>query len=226
MSVPAKRSTAGTRPTKAPNALVTTYLTVYNAGSAVAWGYVLYLLGYHLLKTNGEYTSSYRAVGDLTRSVQTFAILEILHSLFGLVKTPVATTVIQVSSRLLLVWGVLFMFPVPEVTQHWAVSTMIGAWCVAEITRYVYYTFSLVGSVPGWVTWCRYNFFFILYPVGAGSEFILLLLSLKSVRLYDERLYYLYLAIAFTYPPGLYLMYTHMMAQRRKIMRASRAKTA
>ena len=39
------------------------------------------------------------------------AVLEVLHALLGWVRSPLATTLIQVSSRLYLVWGVTHMFP-------------------------------------------------------------------------------------------------------------------
>ena len=42
---------------------------------------------------------------------QTAAILEVLHSLVGLVRAPVGTTAMQVASRLWLVWGILDLVP-------------------------------------------------------------------------------------------------------------------
>ncbi|TPX69827.1 very-long-chain (3R)-3-hydroxyacyl-CoA dehydratase [Spizellomyces sp. 'palustris'] len=202
-----------------PSALVQLYLTLYNFGSATAWGFTLFLLVKSVFETNVK--QSYDACGWTVTVVQSVAILEVLHALFGLVKTPVVTTVIQVSSRLLLVWGVTYPFNIPEVREHWAFTTMVGAWCVAEIVRYLYYGFNLLGSQPAWLIWCRYNFFFILYPVGAGSEWILLIQSLSAVRQFDERLWALYVIIAGLYPPGLFKMYSHMMGQRRKYLKGT-----
>jgi very-long-chain (3R)-3-hydroxyacyl-CoA dehydratase len=51
--------------------------------------------------------STYSAVGDVTAVVQTGAVLEIVHVLLGLVKSPLVTTVMQVSSRVFIVWGVV-----------------------------------------------------------------------------------------------------------------------
>ncbi|KAJ3153673.1 hypothetical protein HDU86_005172 [Geranomyces michiganensis] len=201
------------------------YLAIYNLGSACAWFYVLFHLLQHLVLSHGDYSRSLGSCADALVKVQTMAILEIFHSALGIVKTPLSTTVIQVFSRLLLVWGVLVPFAVPEVRGHWAVSTMIAAWCVAEIVRYLYYAEALRGEgVPAFLTWCRYSFFFVLYPIGAGSEWILLIQSLDAVKKYNVFLYYAYVAIAFLYPPGLFVMYTHMMAQRRKVMRQARVK--
>lgn len=51
-------------------------------------------------------TTGYGAVGVVTAAVQTCALLEVLHSALGWVRSPVATTAAQVASRLFLVWGV------------------------------------------------------------------------------------------------------------------------
>ena len=62
--------------------------------------------------------------------VQSFAILEIIHSLLGWVRSPVPTTAMQVASRLILVWGIaeryeavsklffLSLFPLFMVLRH------------------------------------------------------------------------------------------------------------
>ena len=75
---------------------------------------------------------------------------------------------------------------------------MLIAWCFAEIIRDVYYTSSLLGlTAPSHyfshstlesgrhhfihaLTWLRYSAFYILYPVGAVSEYALVLASFPS----------------------------------------------
>ena len=75
---------------------------------------------------------------------------------------------------------------------------MLIAWCFAEIIRNVYYASSLLGLTTTSryffystlesvrlqfvhaVTWIRYTAFYILYPVGAGSEYALILASFPS----------------------------------------------
>jgi very-long-chain (3R)-3-hydroxyacyl-CoA dehydratase len=76
---------------------------------------------------------------------------------------------------------------------------MLIAWCFSEIIRNVYYAFSLLGlTTPSRyflhstlesarlqfihaITWLRYTAFYILYPVGAGSEYALILASFPSI---------------------------------------------
>lgn len=55
--------------------------------------------------------TTYDAVGATTASVQTAAVLEILHVLLGFVHSSLATTTIQVASRLFSVWAIAACFP-------------------------------------------------------------------------------------------------------------------
>lgn len=49
-------------------------------------------------------------------------------------------------------------------------ASMVLAWSVTEVIRYVYYALSLVGSEPYPLLWIRYTTFYVLYPIGASSE--------------------------------------------------------
>ena len=53
----------------------------------------------------------YENLGWWTKWTQTAAVLEIVHSALGLVRSPVGTTAAQVASRLWTVWGVVEIAP-------------------------------------------------------------------------------------------------------------------
>ena len=90
--------------------------------------------------------------------------------LTGLVRAPILTTLMQVASRFLLVWGIADQFPTIAIASP-AYSSMLVAWSVTEVIRYGYFAVNLAyGGVPAWLTWLRYNTFFVLYPLGIGSE--------------------------------------------------------
>jgi len=56
---------------------------------------------------------------------------------------------------------------------------MILAWSTTEVIRYAFYTLSLArNTVPGVLVYLRYTTFYILYPLGASSEALLILASL------------------------------------------------
>ncbi|CAG8438683.1 8718_t:CDS:2 [Ambispora leptoticha] len=176
------------------------YLVLYNAVSWVGWTYVLAQTVSELAKNQGDYTKSYDNIGVILKWVQTTALLEVLHVVTGLVKSPIMTTIIQVTSRLFLVWGVVDLFP--EVRTHLAFTTMTIAWSVTESIRYAYYGFSLLNIQPALILWARYTFFFILYPLGAGSEAILVYQSLAYSKGYNHTYYLVEIFALLTYPPG------------------------
>lgn len=122
--------------------------------------------------------------------------------MIGIVRSPLPTTLLQVFSRLLLVWGIVDTYP--DATSHSPFySSMLIAWSISEIVRYSYFVFNLrrgrsisigggsgagglssnsgrgspkevVEDVPALLTWARYNFFYVLYPLGIGSEMALI----------------------------------------------------
>lgn len=123
---------------KLPTLLIKAYLVTYNILSAAGWSLVLYRTLSHLfalqstpasLKASAvpflwippfvpaslvplynRACSTYNVVGGTTASVQTAAVLEILHVLLGFVRSPLSTTAIQVASRLFSVWGIAACF--------------------------------------------------------------------------------------------------------------------
>ena len=181
----------------------------------------------------------------------------------------------QVSSRLLLVWGICTP---PAFTERTTTSTfyttMLFAWAPTEIVRYLYFFWTLqigggssgsgksgaqtrsqtrgietnvkAGKVPGWLIWLRYNSFWVLYPLGITSECTLILkaqnvaaelegqspaVAAAAKLLGSSSSSYgmspgqwglvkwgLRLVLAI-YVPGSWILYTHMMAQRRKVAR-------
>ncbi|CAN6673660.1 very-long-chain (3R)-3-hydroxyacyl-CoA dehydratase Phs1p [Trichomonascus vanleenenianus] len=192
------------------------YLITYNTLSAFFWGCVLVRLLVLYPLVGPKFVAG--GMAEFTRNVQTAALLEAVHSALGLVKSPIVTTVMQIASRLLLVWGVVDRFP--EVAQSPIYSTMVFAWSVTEVIRYSYYALNLArGSVPKAIVWLRYNAFFVLYPLGAGSEVLLAYFALDDAQAFDPR-YALFLkAVLLIYIPGFYVMYTHMIKQRRRVMK-------
>jgi len=127
------------------------------------------------------------------------------------------TTLMQVASRFLLVWGIGYNFP--ATTSHSpAYSTMLLAWSVTEVIRYSYFVFTLSGlGVPAPLSFLRYNTFTLLYPLGITSECWLVYQAIPAARLVDERIPYALYAILAIYVPGSYVLFSHMLRQRRRV---------
>jgi very-long-chain (3R)-3-hydroxyacyl-CoA dehydratase len=135
------------------------------------------------------------------------------------------TTIMQVFSRIFLIWAV--NYPFPEIHAHWSYTTMVISWSIAEVVRYSYYATNLASSVPAFITWARYTFFLILYPTGISSELMMIYQSLPYVKAqWGDLYYYAYIAVIILYAPGSPVMYNHMRVQRNKYLKESSAKKA
>ncbi|KAI0024989.1 protein tyrosine phosphatase-like protein [Xylariomycetidae sp. FL0641] len=199
----------------------TGYLILYNAVSATLWLAVLgRVLGANVVR---GHRFAYPAVGDFCKWTQTLAGMEVLHSLLGIVRAPFFTTFMQVFSRYAIVWGITDMFP--ELGASPAYTSMLTAWGATEVIRYSYFALTLAGWQPRALHWLRYHAFFILYPLGISSEAWLIWQAVAPARQQVGGLYanVLFAYVVLVYPPSAYILYTHMMAQRRKVMKAWKA---
>ncbi|KAI9711829.1 MAG: hypothetical protein M1820_001974 [Bogoriella megaspora] len=200
--------------------LKTRYLTLYNIVSAILWFTVL---GRTLILVPlVGYANIHGGVGEFVRWTQCLALIEVVNSAVGVVRAPLPTTLLQVSSRLILIL-VIYLFPRSTITSP-AYSSMLLAWSATEVVRYSYFGFSLYLNsskrVPGLLTWLRYNMFFVLYPVGIGSECWLMWSSMAEAEgRFGPAAKWALWAVLGVYVPGSYILYTHMMAQRRKVIK-------
>ncbi|KAH6724021.1 protein-tyrosine phosphatase-like protein [Leptodontidium sp. MPI-SDFR-AT-0119] len=106
----------------------------------------------------------------------------------------------QVASRLLLVWGVVDTFPF--LAKSAGYSSMLIAWSVTEVVRYSYFVFTLSGYSPGFISWLRYNLFYVLYPLGISSECWLIYKAIEPAKEIRQELAWLLQLILFVYVPG------------------------
>jgi very-long-chain (3R)-3-hydroxyacyl-CoA dehydratase len=186
--------------TAAESPLKTGYLVLYNATSALLWTTVL-TRTITLAAARGP-GAVHAGVGDWTKWTQTLALLEVAHALLGVVRAPLATTVMQISSRLLLVWAIVHPFP-HLARENAAYTTMLLAWSATEVIRYTFFTLTkAVGAAPDPLVWLRYSSFLVLYPVGITSECLMIWAAVPEARkLRQEYAWGLY-AILAIYVPG------------------------
>ncbi|RZB99198.1 Very-long-chain (3R)-3-hydroxyacyl-CoA dehydratase PASTICCINO 2A isoform B [Glycine soja] len=104
------------------------YLSLYNWTVLFGWCQVLYFVLKTLNESGHQYV--YNAAEKPLLYAQTAAVLEILHGLVGLVRSPVTATLPQISSRLFLVWGILWSFP--ETRSHVLVTSLLISWSITE----------------------------------------------------------------------------------------------
>ena len=146
----------------------------------------------------------------------------------------------QVASRLFLVHGIVAQFPQEAAIENPFYTSMLLAWSVTEAVRYNFFVRTLSAQIGGremsrddgvdaLLTWLRYNTFFVLYPVGIGSEIMCIWramgkmksLARGSVGTSEDGMYGLAwwgcVIVLCVYVPGSWILYTYMMAQRRKV---------
>eukprot|EP01083_Nonionella_stella_P025086 69099_1 len=204
------------------------YLFTYNSVCLYTWLRVLSLVIYHFWEGDSVKTLNDTVDGPL-KLAQTLALLEIAHSLFGIVRSPLITTILQVASRLAIVWGVCF--PAPVATQQIGYATMLLSWSVTEVIRYPFYALNLFSKVPGFLKYLRYSMFIVLYPTGILSEMSCIYYAfyyVKSTSKWSFPMpnalnfgweYHIVIAVAsLSYLYGAPLLYSYMCRQRKKVL--------
>lgn len=219
------------------------YLIVYNCVLFVSWSAIF--VGMCAVAFNTELASEssrpefllkiYLKVETLLKISQTVALLEIIHCIVKIVPSSPVLTGFQVMSRLFVLWLVTDL--VPSTQKAPGVVLYLVCWTVTEIVRYSYYVLNLIGSVPYVIMWCRYTFFFVLYPLGVAGELITIYYSLSVVKetgilsLPMPNLinfgfsYHVFLIfVMLCYIPIFPQLYFHMVAQRKKFIGSSAKK--
>jgi len=245
------------------------YLIGYNVASAAAWGIVWALAVTQVREcfatqslagvTSGAFwTSRLEGVdydfGVLLKWVQTAASMEILHAMLGVVRASAFTTILQVFSRVWVIWAVFDVAPVS--TTNFFTLLCVTSWASVEVPRYSYLAAKELSKLfagtkedeaaaeaPYFLKWIRYSLFAVLYPTGISGELGCMYHTIQyllenpvSVPLYVQPelppifsvpLLWLIIGVGLTYVNGAPTMYTHMVKQREKYLGdAGKAKTA
>ncbi|PRW58764.1 N-methyltryptophan oxidase isoform A [Chlorella sorokiniana] len=223
--------------------LKSAYLFLYNTTLSLAWGYVLFLT-YQTSQAGGGLQDVWQAVELPLKVAQTAAVMEVVHSAVGLVRSPVAITATQVASRLFILWGVVDLVPATRASPlvllrlplgggggalQLSLVTLLTAWCCSEVIRYSFFAFKELGMQPYVLLWLRYTAFLILYPLGVGSELAMVALALPTIRAnrplsiqlpnaanFGFDYYWACWLAVLAYLPGFPQLYFYMLAQRRK----------
>lgn len=204
--------------------LVRAYLTLYNVLSAAGWGYVLYL-ALENLKSGGTPAEAWANLGLPLTVVQSTMALEIFHALLGLVRSPVFVTFMQVTSRLVVVWGATYWLPACQ--EHWSLYLIVVSWAIVEIVRYSFYASNLVtGTTPFPLFWLRYSLFMVLYPTGITGEVVQLLVSMPYWQVSAPVWYRSLILILAVYVPGSPFMINNMWRNRKSALKKRKAAAA
>ncbi|ETS76358.1 hypothetical protein PFICI_11745 [Pestalotiopsis fici W106-1] len=209
-----------TKPAKRSSPVKNGYLILYNAVSTVLWATVLgRTVGTNILR-GPDFV--HFTTGDFVLWTQTLMIMDVLHALFGVVRSDPFTAAAQVASRYVAVWAV--QYPFPELCSSPIYSSMLFAWSLTEVIRYGYLALKLAGIEPYTFLWVRYSSYLVLYPVGILSEMGMMYLALGPAGHKFGQLYQAFLlaCLGLIWPAGAYILIGHMNKQRRKVLRAAK----
>ena len=205
------------------------YLILYNVVQYLGWTvfFVLFVINY---ATTQDLQQTYDNTFYMVQFFQYLAILEIVHIILRLVRSPLFTTFVQVMSR------VVIVFVLAKIKSSLSIGYVLLslAWSITEMVRYTYYYLSLIKhnyitsfELPYFLVWCRYSFFIVLYPIGVSGELITLWNStkeLKNFALGQITLAHLVYFAFVLYVPGLFMLYTYMLKQRKSNLKKLKEK--
>mmetsp|Transcript_3620 Transcript_3620/g.11341 ORF Transcript_3620/g.11341 Transcript_3620/m.11341 type:complete len:224 (-) Transcript_3620:18-689(-) len=207
------------------------YLLLYNGAMLAEWSIVALRILQHL-KGGGAVTGFFPIVRDRVKRLLILSCLEIVHAATGVVRAPVAPTMIQCLVRLASFVGAMNLGSAAVERSTWCAQTMC-AWTVSEVIRYAFYARGqLPGGAPKWLTWLRYSAFIALYPIGITGEMGCFATVRPHVRAnkiltvsmpnkwnfgFDYAAVITALLVC-AYPPGAFKLYTYMLSQRAKVL--------
>ena len=204
------------------------YLVLYNSLQFLGWSTLLLQIILHF-QNGGTVANLYSSVHLTLQIFQTGAVLEILHAATGLVRSSVQVTFQQVFSRVYITWAILYLLPPARLSV--GVLMLLFAWTITEMIRYSMYAIQLVATPPYFLTWLRYTFFIIAYPVGVSGELLCSFAGLQHAAKTGLFSYTLpnMINATFSFPlvigcimllyiPLFPPMYLHMFSQRKKVL--------
>ncbi|KAM3346779.1 hypothetical protein ACQJBY_021012 [Aegilops geniculata] len=214
------------------SALRRLYLSAYNWVVFFGWAQVLCYAASALLESGHE--AVYAAVERPLQFAQTAAFMEILHSILGFVRSPISTTLPQITGRLYITWGILWSFQ--EAQSHVLVTSLIISWSITEVIRYFFFAMKeTFGFAPYWLLWLRYSTFLVFYPTGMLSEAGLILVAMPFMK--TSRKYYLMMPNKWNFSidyrhelaldtaliiPGFPYLFSYMVDKRKKVLSAAK----
>lgn len=190
------------------------WLIGFNVITLLAWAF--YLL--HALLHGLQFDEQSRL---LLAIAQGLAVFEIMNAIIGIAGANWLLTTMQVFSRFLIV-GLLFWIPAERWTEISQYSTISGfmlitlAWSITEIVRALYYLTEIGNQPIKAISFSRYTFFILLYPIGVLGEF-LIMFTFWEYNQFEFDIWNIGLAlIAVSYFIFFPKLYMHMWKQRKK----------
>ncbi|KAM7003149.1 very-long-chain (3R)-3-hydroxyacyl-CoA dehydratase [Tautogolabrus adspersus] len=217
--------------------LKTGFLFMYNLVQffGFSWIFVNMTVRLFILGADSLY-DTFHSISDVMFFCQILAAVEVLNAAFGVVRTAVIPTLIQVVGRnfiLFIIFG-----SVEEMHNKPVVFFVFYLWSAIEIFRYPFYMLGCFNAEWKTLTWLRYTVWIPLYPLGVLAEAVAVI---QSISFFDEtKLFsiplpkafgtsmsfsyflHIYLVLMFL---GLFINFRHLYKQRKKRFRVKKRKS-
>uniref|UniRef100_A0A667Y042 Very-long-chain (3R)-3-hydroxyacyl-CoA dehydratase n=1 Tax=Myripristis murdjan TaxID=586833 RepID=A0A667Y042_9TELE len=216
--------------------LKTGFLFIYNLVQFLgfSWIFVNMTVRLFIFGKDSLYDTFY-TISDVMFFCQILAAVEVLNAAFGVVRTGVIPTLIQVVGRnfiLFIIFGSL-----EEMHNKPVVFFVFYLWSAIEIFRYPFYMLGCFDTEWKILTWLRYTIWIPLYPLGVLAEAVAVI---QSIPIFDEtklfsiplpkaigtsisfsHVLHIYLVLMFL---GLFINFRHLYKQRKRRFRTKKRK--
>ncbi|KAF0739928.1 hypothetical protein Ae201684P_016887 [Aphanomyces euteiches] len=149
----------------------TTYLSVFNAASLAGWTYIMAETSLALYKDQDIVISSAKLWGLVAhplKLIQIFAVLDVLHIIFGIVRSPLGLTLTQVCTRFFNLFVIYSLCP--DSRYHEGFILTIFVWALVAIARHGIYLLNLITRGQNWFVSLQILLCLVLYPLGFVGE--------------------------------------------------------
>ncbi|XP_057691753.1 very-long-chain (3R)-3-hydroxyacyl-CoA dehydratase isoform X2 [Corythoichthys intestinalis] len=216
--------------------LKTVFLFTYNLVQFLGYSWIFVNMTIRLLTFGQDsFYDTFHTISGVMFFCQIFAAIEVLNAAFGVVRTGVIPTVIQLFGRnfiLFIIFGCL-----EEMQNKPVVFFVFYPWSAIEIFRYPFYMLECFNTEWKLLTWLRYSLWIPLYPLGALAEAVAVI---QSIPIFDESNLFsiplpkaigtsvkfsyvlrVHLALLFL---GLFINFRHLYKQRQRRLRTKKRK--
>lgn len=217
--------------------LKTVFLFVYNLVQFIAFAWIFVNMTVRLfIFGQDSLFDTFNTISDVMFFCQILAAVEVLNAAFGVVRTGVVPTLIQVVGRnfiLFIVFGSL-----EQMHNKPVVFFVFYLWSAIEIFRYPFYMLGCLDMEWKTLTWLRYTIWIPLYPLGVLAEAVAVI---QSIPIFDKTklfsiplpkvigtsinfsyVLHVYLVLMFL---GLFINFRHLYKQRTRRFRTKKRKT-
>lgn len=163
--------------------LKTAFLFIYNLVQFLGFSWIFFNMTVRLfIFGKDSLYDTFHTMSDVMFFCQTLASVEVLNAAFGLVKTGVFPTFIQLFGRNLVLF--IIFGSLEEMHNHPTVFFVFYVWSTIELFRYPFYMLGCCNTEWKTLTWLRYTVWIPLYPLGALSEAVAVV---QSIPIFDEK---------------------------------------